>query len=57
MLSLKPSERQPVTIQDINLTHNPLQDMKNFTQKEIGMEKIFNIQIMRDNSGINSLYP
>ena len=31
--------------------------MKNFTQKEIGMEKIFNIKIMRDNSGINSLYP
>ena len=31
--------------------------MKNFTQKEIGMGKIFNIKILRDTSGINTLYP
>ena len=57
MLGLKHNERVKVQLEDIATSHNLLENMKIFTLKEIEMDKILNLKILRDQSGLNSICP
>jgi hypothetical protein len=44
-------------MKDIATSHNPIENMRCFSQKEVEMGKILNLKIFREKSGLNTFWP
>lgn len=54
---MKHYELEPISMKDVAITHDPYENMKIFTQKEVDMKKILSLKMVRNQSGLNAFWP
>lgn len=57
LLSLETTEKALVKVEEIHITPSHFDNMKIYTTKPVELGKLLRLQLVRDTSGFNSLWP